>query len=159
LILRVLETLESPPSTQPSGDEEQTIEQLLTSLPTSIREALAKGDEAAFRQAFEELTPEDQQRVAAVLQRLQSRQDEGEEEQAVPTDTASFVSQFEPLLQAIAAVANGDASSREEVEEVLTELEAKGWHLKEAVQRLWAGGRDVKVLTEGLDEQDAALVV
>src|SRR5207302_4071458 len=105
VILRVLETLESPPGTQPSDNEEQTIEQLLASLPTSIREALAQGDEAAFRQAFEGLTPEDQQAVAAVVERLQSQQDEGEEEQAGPMDGASFVTQFEPLLQTIAAVA------------------------------------------------------
>ena len=74
-------------------------------------------------------------------------------------DGASFISQFEPLLQTVAAVARGDASLRERVEEALTELEANGWYLKGAVQRLWAGERDVQVLTEGLDEQDAALVV
>src|SRR5205823_12390656 len=107
LILRVLEMLASPSSTPPSLEGEKTIEQLLASLPTPIREALAQGDEAAFQQAFEGLTPEDQQAVAAVLERLESRQDEGEEEQIAPTDTASFGSQVEPLLQAIAEVANG----------------------------------------------------
>jgi len=56
-------------------------------------------------------------------------------------------------------VALGDASERDEIEEALTELEAQGWHLSAAVQRLWAGERDAEVLTAGLDEQDALLVL
>ncbi len=63
LILRVLETLASPPDMQPSQEEEQTIEQLLMSLPVAIREAMQLGDEAAFQQAFEALSPEEQQKV------------------------------------------------------------------------------------------------
>ncbi|HEY1353098.1 MAG TPA: hypothetical protein VGF67_26080 [Ktedonobacteraceae bacterium] len=65
-------------------------------------------------------------------------------------DGGSFLSQFEPLLQAIATIAQGDTSQRDEIEEMLTELEAEGWHLKAPVRRLW---------TAGLDEQDTSLVV
>jgi CHAT domain/AAA domain len=67
--------------------------------------------------------------------------------------------EFESLLQAIAAAApSEDAAQRHEIEQVLTELEAQGWHLKEAVERLWAGERDAGLLTEGLDAQDSALI-
>ena len=69
------------------------------------------------------------------------------------------VEQFEPLLRAIAAVAMGDATHRDEIEGVLADLEGKGWHLKEAVQRLWEGEREAEELTRGLDEQDTALVL
>jgi hypothetical protein len=51
-------------------------------LPTAIREALVQGDEAAFEQALEALSPEEQQTVLAALQYLQSQVEEesGQEE-------------------------------------------------------------------------------
>ncbi len=115
------------------------------------------GDEAAFQRAFEAFSPEEQQRVATILQTLRGQQEAVGEEQAA--DGTAFVSQFEPLPQAIAAVAQGDASQRDEIEGVLTELEAQGCYLKKAVERLWTGERDVEALTAGLDEQDTLLVV
>ena len=65
---------------------------------------------------------------------------------------------FEPLLQAIAEVARGNSESRAQLEEMLQQLEENGWHIASAVERIWAGERDSDALTEGLDEQDAALV-
>ena len=65
---------------------------------------------------------------------------------------------FEPLLQAIAAVARGDQQPRAEIEELLPELEENGWRIADAVRRIWTGERDAEALTAGLDEQDAALV-
>lgn len=96
--------------------------------------------------------------MATVLEMLQGHQEAAEEEQ-VTLDGSSFISQVEPLLQAIATVAQGDTAERDQLEEVLAELEAQGWHLEAAVQRLWAGERDVAVLTAGLDEQDMLLVM
>lgn len=157
LLLRVLETLASPPGTTPSQEVRQTAEQLLASLPTAILEALAQGDEAAYQQAFDSLSQEEQQQVAALLETLQDQQEVAGDEQAAPDGTA-FVSQFEPLLQAIATVAQGDTSQRDEIEEVLTKLEAQRWNLKKVAQLLWAGERDVEALTAGLDEQDTLLV-
>jgi tetratricopeptide (TPR) repeat protein len=158
LILRVLETLASPPGTPLSQEEAQTTEHLLASLPLAIQEAITQGDEVAFQLAFEALSQEEQQKVATVLEMLQGQEEAVGEQQAVP-DGSSFLSQFEPLLQAIATVAQGDPSQRDEIEEMLTELEGKGWHLKAAVQRPWTGERDTAVLTAGLDEQDTLLVV
>ncbi len=150
LILRVLETLEQPSSTSPTKEEVQAEGELLTSMPQAAQEALARGDEVAFRQAFEVLLPEEQRRVATVLEALLHwREAAGEEEGGADT---SFLSQFEPLLQAMAAIASGEAAQRHEIEQVLTELEAQGWHLKQAVERLWVGERDAGVLTKGLDE-------
>lgn len=63
------------------------------------------------------------------------------------------------MLQAFATAAQGDTAQRDKIEEALAELEAQGWHLEAAVRRLWAGERDAAVLTAGLDEQDALLVL
>src|SRR5438128_1232088 len=90
---------------------------------------------------------------------LQGQQgEEGDEESDVPGGD-DVVQQLEPLLRAIAALAMGDATHRGEIEGVVADLEGKGWHLKEAVQRLWEGEREAEELTRELDEQDTALVL
>ncbi|MFV9504316.1 MAG: nuclease A inhibitor family protein [Oscillochloridaceae bacterium umkhey_bin13] len=66
--------------------------------------------------------------------------------------------QFEPLLQALAAVANGDEGPREELIQVLGQLERQGWMLRGPVERIWAGERERGVLVAGLDAQDTALI-
>jgi nucleoside diphosphate kinase len=43
------------------------------------------------------------------------------------------------------------------VEAVLSDLEAKGWQLRSAAQRMWMGERDA-VLTHGVDDQDRAFI-
>jgi tetratricopeptide (TPR) repeat protein len=73
LILRVLETIE-----QPAEAQVKTTEQIIASLPVTIREALAQGDEAAFQQAFEALSSEDQQLVVEAMQYLQNQEEEDE---------------------------------------------------------------------------------
>ena len=52
------------------------------SLPESIREALPQGNEAAFQQAFDALSPEEQQAVEEAIQYLQAqtREESGQEE-------------------------------------------------------------------------------
>jgi hypothetical protein len=62
------------------------------------------------------------------------------------------------LLEAIAAVADGDDNQRAEIEEFLAEAEQNGWMLRGPVARLWAGERDPEALTADLDAQHAALV-
>jgi hypothetical protein len=73
LILRVLETI-----AQPAEAQSMTPEQVIASLPVAIREAMEKGDQEAFQQAFEALSPEEQQAVMEAIQFLQSQQ-KGEE--------------------------------------------------------------------------------
>ncbi len=62
LMLRVLEMM-----AQPAPDE------AIASLPDAVREALEQGDEAAFRQAMEVLSPEEQQRVLEAVRYLQEQ--------------------------------------------------------------------------------------
>lgn len=71
LILRVLETIE-----QPAEEPGKTPEQIIASLPASIREALEQGNQAAFQQAFEALSPEEQQVAVEAMQYLQAQQEE-----------------------------------------------------------------------------------
>jgi tetratricopeptide (TPR) repeat protein len=63
------------------------------------------------------------------------------------------------LIRAIAAVAQGDASQRAAIEEMLPQLEAKGWRIADATRRIWAGERDWHALCEGLDRQDALVIL
>jgi len=163
LVLRVLETIDQPGAAPANETEDITPEQVFASLPVSIREALERGDQAAFEQAFQALSPEEQQVVAEAIQYLQG-QAQGEEEteedaeEEGDLDVAAVVEKFEPLLQAIAVVARGDATHQSEIEGGLAQLEAQGCYIREAVQRIWAGERDAGVLTVGLDEVDGALV-
>lgn len=71
---------------------------------------------------------------------------------------AAVLQEFEPLLQGIAAVAQGDETQRAEIEAVLADAETKGWQLAKPVQRIWAGERDVKALCEEIDPNSAMLV-
>jgi len=73
-------------------------------------------------------------------------------------EIARILQQFDPLLRAIAAVANGDERERKEIEELLPKLQEGNWQISDAVQRIWNGERDAESLTQGLDEQDSALV-
>jgi hypothetical protein len=64
------------------------------------------------------------------------------------------------LVMAAALVAKGqeDEALRQEVREVLVTMDANGFQLGEAVEKLWAGERDEAVLTAGLDERSADMV-
>ncbi len=77
LILRVLETIAQPTQepAQPSPEE------VFTSLPPALREALAQGDEAAFQQAMEALSPQEQQIVVAAIRYLQAQAGEESEQE------------------------------------------------------------------------------
>ncbi len=157
LILRVLETI-----AQPAESQVKTPEQIIASLPVTIREALEQGNQAAFQQAFEALSAEEQQVVVEAMRYLQGQEEEeeGDDEDEEP-EIADVVRQFEPLLQAI-AIATGDTTHRVEILETLSELqtnlEIENWEFSQVVQRIWAGERDVTTLTAGLDEMDTALV-
>jgi tetratricopeptide (TPR) repeat protein len=67
--------------------------------------------------------------------------------------------QFDPLLQAIAAVARGERDERAEIEALLQQMEANGWRLSAAAQALWAGERDAAALTAGINANSARLVI
>jgi hypothetical protein len=72
--------------------------------------------------------------------------------------TGDAIGHFRPLIRVIAAVAHGDQTRRAEVEYLLPQIDNNGWHIAAAVQRIWAGERDLAGLTAGLDANSAAIV-
>ena len=44
------------------------------------------------------------------------------------------------------------------IEAALPQYEANGWRLSDAVQRIWAGERELATLTAGLDASDTHLI-
>jgi tetratricopeptide (TPR) repeat protein len=67
--------------------------------------------------------------------------------------------QHADLIAAIVAAARGDTQAQATVEAALPKLEERGWHVSDAVQRIWKGERDWQVLAEGLDRGSALLVL
>jgi tetratricopeptide (TPR) repeat protein len=63
------------------------------------------------------------------------------------------------LIAAIAAAARGDTQAQAMVEAELPELEERGRHVSEAVQRIWKGERDWQALAEGLGPKSALLIL
>lgn len=136
------------------GVEAQRQETVLASLPAAVRAAFElDGEEfsTALRAALAELPEEE---AEATLRQLRDADLIGG---STGPDMEQVLREFEPRLQSIAAAAS-DESLRGEIEPVLASLEEKGWMLSDAARRIWAGERDVAALTEGLDEQDSALV-
>jgi tetratricopeptide (TPR) repeat protein len=124
----------------------------LTGLPPAVRGALERGDGPGLQFALDALPVAEQQLIYERLTAAGVISDAGAEQ----TDAA--VQQFEPLLQAIAAVARGDESERADVEAALEDLERKGWRVRRPVQKLWGGERRPGPLLYGLDPSDTALV-
>src|SRR2546427_5957 len=111
---------------------------------------MEQGNQAAFQRAFDALSAEEQQVVVEAMQYLQGQQEEeeGDDEDEEP-EIADVVQQFEPLLQTI-AIGAGDTTHRGEIMKTLAELETnleiENWEFSRAVQRIWAGERDVTTL-------------
>lgn len=109
-------------------------------MPPVLLEAVEKGDSIGLKQVVEMLSPEKQQAVEQIFWSIRNSQ------------------QFKPLLRAIAEVAAGDRTRQHQIEADLDDLEKGGWHLKEAVERIWSGERDGANLTKELDRQDASVI-
>src|SRR5688572_10302775 len=73
--------------------------------------------------------------------------------------TGDAVAHFQPLITVIAAIANGDETRRAEVEYLLPQIDNNGWHIEQAIQRIWQGERDAAALTTSLDANSAAIVL
>jgi len=138
-------------------DRQARIEAVLPNLPEALREAILARDEEKFNAALAKLSPEQQQHVMAVLNAGEGRS-EGDAKQEAPSEMQEVLRNSEMFLQVIAAVARGHSEQRAEVEDLLLQFEANGWHIADAVRRIWAGERNAAALTAGLDAQDSALV-
>ncbi len=93
-----------------------------------------------------------------ILRVLETLADPAAAPEVAPADDPKLFEQFDPLLHDLAA-ATSDESGRAELETTLADLETKGWRLRSATQRIWAGERNAAALTLGLDAQDKALVL
>lgn len=132
----------------------QKQEAVLAALPTPVRAAFdLEGEEfsAALRSALAELPAGE---ANAIRQQLR---DADLISSGAGADMEQLLRDFEPLLQAIVAAVT-DEPLRAEVEPRVADREARGWLIRQPVQRIWAGERDATALTAGLDEQDGALV-
>ncbi len=126
--------------------------ELLTSLPPAVRGALERGDGTALQFAIDALPVAEQE---VIVERLTAAGVISDVAAQTPDDT---LRQFEPLLQGIAQVANGNLSERAEIEIALNDLEQKGWRIRKAVLKIWGGQRKDGPLTYSLDDLDAALI-
>ncbi|MBN2547743.1 MAG: hypothetical protein JXB15_01195 [Anaerolineales bacterium] len=124
----------------------------LAHLPIGVRLAVLDGNPLALQSALANLPPEQAQQILEDL--MSSGFLEEEDEGMAQLD----LSEFEPLIGAILAVARGDPGARPQVEDFLADLEAQGWQLLGPVQRIWEGERGLEALVEGLDEQDTRVV-
>jgi tetratricopeptide (TPR) repeat protein len=66
--------------------------------------------------------------------------------------------QFGELFPRFAA-AQDDLGVRAQMEELLPQLEEKGWHISEAIRRIWAGERDWSTLVENLGNLESLFVL
>ena len=134
------------------GAETLRGEELLASLPAAIRTAIEHQDVEALRAALEQMPPEESQ---AIVHQLQAA---GLIGVSSGPDMNQVLQNFAPLLQAIAAVAQGDEGPREQIEAALPQLEQNGWQLSDGVHRIWSGERDTQALTAGIDANSAQLI-
>lgn len=138
-------------------DEQAQVEAAFAGLPDELREAYLSRDEAKFSAAFKQLTPMQQHKFMTAMT-AGSQQNQNAPDPNIPPEMQEVLNNSELLLQCIAAVARGDQQQRAEIEQLLPQMEENGWHIADAVQRIWAGERDTNALTASLDAQDAALV-
>lgn len=149
---RIREFLEAKMTENPSG---RWTAGLPADIPAAVKAAIEVQDAAAFQCAMDELLPEQAEEVRRQL----------EEVGIIGTgpaggsDFEALLQEFEVLIQAIAAATGEDESQRSQVLETLEKLDQAGYHLEQAVRRIWAGERRAAGLTEGLDPNSARLVV
>ncbi len=130
--------------------------ELLEELPEAVRLAVLEQDAPALQAALNALPPE---QAGDLLARLVQAGFFAEAEQQ---NLAQTVTDLEPVLQAIAAVAGRDLSGGEpgqaraqaQMDEFLEYLEGHDLHLRPAITAFWNGERDVERLCAGLPEAE-----
>jgi hypothetical protein len=127
---------------------------IVASIPADVLAAIENQDDQAYEQAVSQLSPADQVFVSAQLAKLQAYEDAESPDISTENPYQDFLSELEPMLQAICTVAQGDSRPKPQVEDFLTTLEDQGWRLTGPVQRIWDGERELKALTAGLEANE-----
>ncbi len=130
----------------------EAAQELLATYPQELRQAVIDQDADALQEALDRL-PEDQAQI--VLEQLRQA---GLVREMSDRQIARLMDEFDPMLGAIALSAGGEAQTRPQIEDLIDDLETQGLSLREAVHRVWAGERDLAVLTAGLDKLSARMV-
>ncbi len=126
-----------------------------SALPAPVRRALTlEGDEMdiALRHALRSLPQDDARDVLARLH------DAGVMGGMSPEGRNRVADRFEVFLKGVVAVSLGDDRDREELEQLLPELERAGWHIMAPVLHIWDGRRDRAGLCAGLDPASTRLI-
>jgi hypothetical protein len=124
----------------------------LMRLPIDVRLAIQDQDEQRLQAALHSLPPSQAQEILEQLEAARLL------EETVAPEADLLMAEFEPLILAVASVAKGNEAARPQLEALLTDLDGQGWHLSAAVQRIWAGERELQTLCKGLDRQDQQIV-
>lgn len=74
------------------------------------------------------------------------------------SDVAKLLQQFGQLIVAIVAATRGDKQAKAAVEEILPQLEQRGFHIVGPIKQIWKGERNEIKLSRGLDKTDAFIV-
>ncbi len=127
----------------------------LRQLPPEIMNAFMSGDVEQIRAAIAILPEEQQQNV---MRQFQSMAGQAGASAANEPQEEGIQKQLATLALAIAGVARGNDTRRKEIETALPRLEQAGWKIIAPVQAIWAGVRDEKKLTAGIDLNSAELV-
>jgi hypothetical protein len=135
--------------------EQSAVSDFMNAIPPALQEAIMDGDEEKFAAALETIPEEEQ---AALFEMLANSGILGQPN--VPLEGALYHEMVEPLLIAIAEVANGvsDPEIKEQIAEELTFLAHCERDISEPVERIWKGERDRAVLCQGLDDETKVLV-
>ena len=64
----------------------------------------------------------------------------------------------EPVAQAVAGECGGNAAAQRQFEEMFPQFERGNWRIVNAIQRIWAGERDLDALTDDIDRNSALIV-
>ncbi len=135
------------------------MKKLLDLFPSDLQKAIKSRDMAKFMGIVEKMPVEEAKALVEAFEPVAAKLGLVLEPPKGP-DTEKVLRDFEPLLQAITAIAKGkgDDNRKAQIEEGLSRLEKKGWHLSDAVRRIWNGERDPDALASDLDIDSACLV-
>jgi hypothetical protein len=130
----------------------------LAALPVNVRLAVIDQDAERLQAALQELHPTQADEILSQLAAVGILDEMPEFALNDQPEADLLMDEFEPLAQAVASVVKGNDSARQPMEALLADLDAQGWHLSEAVQRIWEGERDPSLLFLGLERQDRQII-